>query len=67
MLTDKRQILATAAVMAGIVMTAGTVVAEVATHSSTPAAPPAKTVTWQPPAVPLSPAGAQHIEDGEST
>ena len=32
MLTDKRQILATAAVMAGIVMTAGTVVAEVATH-----------------------------------
>ena len=30
MLTDKRQILATAAVLAGIVMTAGTVVAEVA-------------------------------------
>ena len=66
MLTDKRQILATAAVMAGIVMTAGTVVAEVATQP-TPAAHPAKTVVWQPPAVPLSPAGAQHIEDGEST
>ena len=52
MLTNKPQILATAAVLAGIVMTAGTVVAEVATQP-TPAAHPAKTVVWQPPAVPL--------------
>jgi hypothetical protein len=65
MLTNKRQILATAAVLAGTVMTVGTV-AEVATQP-TPAAHPAKTVVWQPPAVPLSPAGPQHIEDGEST
>jgi hypothetical protein len=66
MLTDKRQILATAAVIAGVVMTAGTVAAEVAAQHA-PAAHPAKVAVWQPPAVPSSPAGAQHIEDGEST
>jgi hypothetical protein len=63
MLTDKRQILATAAVIAGIVMTAGTVAAEVAAQPN-PAAHPAKVAVWQPPAVPPA---AQHIEDGEST
>ena len=66
MLTDKRQILAAAAVIAGIVMTAGTVAAELAAQP-TPAAHPAKVAVWQPPAVPPSPAGAQHLEDGEST
>ena len=66
MLTNKPQILATAAVLAGIVMTAGTVVAELAAQP-TPAAHPAKVAVWQPPAVPPAPAGAQHVEDGEST
>lgn len=66
MLTNKGQILATAAVIAGTVMTAGTIAAELAAQP-TPAARPAKVAVWQPPAVPPSPAGAQHIEDGEST
>ena len=65
MLTTKRQILATAAVIAGIVITAGTAVAELAAQP--PAPHPAKVAPWQPPAVPLAPVGAQHVEDGEST
>jgi hypothetical protein len=66
MLTTKRQILATAAVMAGAIMTAGTAAAELAAQPA-PAAHPARVAQWQPPAVPLSPTGAQHFEGGEST
>jgi len=66
MLTTKRRILATAAVIAALVMAAGTSAANLVAQP-TAAAHPAKVALWQPPAVPLAPAGAQDIEDGEST
>jgi hypothetical protein len=66
MLTTKRRILATAAVIAALVMAAGTAGANLVAQP-TVAAHPAKVALWQPPAIPLAPAGAQHVEDGEST
>jgi hypothetical protein len=66
MLTTKPRILATAAVIAALVMATGTAAANLVAQP-TAAAHPAKVALWQPPAIPLAPAGAQHVEDGEST
>lgn len=60
MLTTKRQILAVAAAVAAIVMTAGTGIAELmAKQQQSHAAHPAQVAQFQPPVV--------AAEDGEST